>query len=56
MSFIGKFRDECFSLEWYRSRPEAKAIRESWDGTETGRVPELSGNGLVSSTNKCGSS
>ncbi len=27
-SFNGKFRDECLSLEWFRSRQEAKAIIE----------------------------
>jgi hypothetical protein len=29
-SFNGKFRDECLSLEWFRSRPEAKVIIETW--------------------------
>jgi len=29
-SFNGKFRDECLSLEWSRSRAEAKIIIESW--------------------------
>ena len=29
-SFTGKFRDECLSLEWFRSRAEAKVIIESW--------------------------
>lgn len=29
-SFNGKFRDECLSLEWFRSRPEAKAVIETW--------------------------
>ncbi len=29
-SFNGKFRDECLSLEWFRSRQEAKIIIESW--------------------------
>ena len=29
-SFNGKFRDECLSLEWFRSRAEAKAIIEAW--------------------------
>jgi putative transposase len=29
-SFNGKFRDECLSLEWFRSRTEAKVIIESW--------------------------
>jgi putative transposase len=29
-SFNGRFRDECLSLEWFRSRREAKAIIEVW--------------------------
>src|SRR5215207_1599342 len=29
-SFNGKFRDECLTLEWFRSRPEAMAVIESW--------------------------
>ena len=29
-SLIGKFRDECLSLEWFRSRTEAKVVIESW--------------------------
>src|SRR5262245_7591505 len=29
-SFNGKFRDECLSLEWFRTRAEAKIIIESW--------------------------
>jgi putative transposase len=29
-SFNGKFRDECLSLEWFRSRAEAKVIIEQW--------------------------
>lgn len=29
-SFNGKFRDECLSLEWFRSRAEAKATIEAW--------------------------
>jgi putative transposase len=29
-SFNGKFRDECLSLEWFRSRAEAKIVIESW--------------------------
>ncbi len=31
-SFNGKFRDECLSLEWFRSRAEAKAVIETWRG------------------------
>jgi len=29
-SFNGKFRDECLSLEWFRSRAEAKPVIEAW--------------------------
>ena len=29
-SFNGKFRDECLSVEWFRSRREAKVVIESW--------------------------
>jgi len=29
-SFNGKFRDECLSLEWFRSRREAAVVIESW--------------------------
>jgi len=29
-SFNGKFRDECLSLEWFRSRAEAKVLIEGW--------------------------
>lgn len=29
-SFNGKFRDRCLSMEWFRSREEAKAIIETW--------------------------
>ena len=29
-SFNGKFRDECLSLEWFRSRDEAKVLIETW--------------------------
>lgn len=29
-SFNGKFRDECLSLEWFRSRVEAKIVIETW--------------------------
>ena len=27
-SFNGKFRDECLSMEWFRSRMEAKVVIE----------------------------
>jgi len=29
-SFNGKFRDECLSVEWFRSRREAQVIIEAW--------------------------
>lgn len=29
-SFNGKLRDECLSLEWFRSRAEAKVVIEAW--------------------------
>jgi putative transposase len=29
-SLNGKFRDECLSLEWFRSRAEAKVVIEIW--------------------------
>ena len=29
-SFNGKFRDECLSLEWFRSRVEARVVIETW--------------------------
>ena len=40
-SFNGKFRDECLSLEWFRSRAEAKAVIESWRRhyNDLGRLP-----------------
>jgi putative transposase len=31
-SFNGKLRDECLSLEWFRSRKEAAVIIEAWRG------------------------
>ena len=29
-SFNGKLRDECLSLEWFRSRAEARIVIEAW--------------------------
>ena len=29
-SFNSKFRDECLSVEWFRSRAEAKVVIETW--------------------------
>ena len=40
----GKFRDECLSLEWFRSRAEAKVLIEEWRRPSTRYVfqPRLS--------------
>jgi putative transposase len=35
-SFNGKFRDECLSLEWFRSRAEAHRNMEVGDGEVPG--------------------
>jgi putative transposase len=32
-SFNGKFRDECLSMEWFRSRTEAQVVIEDWRRT-----------------------
>ena len=29
-SFNGRLRDECLSLEWFRSRDEARVVIETW--------------------------
>ncbi len=29
-SFNGKFRDECLSMEWFRTRREARIVIETW--------------------------
>jgi putative transposase len=29
-SFNGRFRDECLSMEWFRTRREAAAVVETW--------------------------
>jgi putative transposase len=29
-SFNGRFRDECLSVEWFRSRPQARVVIEAW--------------------------
>jgi putative transposase len=41
-SFNGKFRDECLSLEWFRSRAEAKIIIETWRRHYNGVRPHSS--------------
>jgi transposase InsO family protein len=42
-SFNGKFRDECLSLEWFRTRAEAKVISRIGVNTTTpcGRIRAL---------------
>jgi putative transposase len=44
-SFNGRFRDECLSVERFRSRIEAKAVIESCAGTTTTTVPSLASAG-----------
>lgn len=29
-SFNGRFRDECLNIEWFRTRPEARVVIETW--------------------------
>ena len=41
-SFNGKFRDECLSLEWFRSRVEAKVMIETWRRHYNGVRPHSS--------------
>jgi putative transposase len=41
-SFNGKFRDECLSLEWFRTRREAKIVIESWRQHYNGVRPHMS--------------
>ena len=41
-SFNGKFRDECLSLEWFRSRAEAKVVIEIWRRRAPAFEPRLS--------------
>ena len=41
-SFNDKFRDECLSLEWFRSREEAKVLIESWRAHYNGVRPHSS--------------
>ena len=42
-SFNGKFRDECLSLEWFRSRAEAKIVIENWRRHFTSQLPPACG-------------
>jgi len=41
-SFNGRFRDECLSLEWFRSRREAQVIIEAWRQHYNGVRPHSS--------------
>lgn len=41
-SFNGKFRDECLSMEWFRSRAEAKVVIETWRRHYNGVRPHSS--------------
>lgn len=41
-SFNGKFRDECLSMEWFRSRTEAKVVIEDWRRTYNEVLPHSS--------------
>ena len=38
-SFNGKFRDECLSMEWFRTRREAPQRSRPGDSTTTPSVP-----------------
>ena len=46
-SFNGKFRGECLSLEWFRTRREAKIVIESWRQHYNGVHPHMSLNYLT---------
>lgn len=46
-SFNGKFRDECLSVEWFRSRAEAKVIIEAWRQHYNAVRPHMSLNYLT---------
>ena len=46
-SFNGKFRDECLSLEWFRTRREAKIVIETWRQHYNGVRPHMSLNYLT---------
>jgi transposase len=46
-SFNGKFRDECLSLEWFRTRREGKILIESWRQHYNGVRPHMSLNYLT---------
>ena len=46
-SFNGKLRDECLSLEWFRTRAEAKIIIETWRRHYNAVRPHMSLNYLT---------
>ena len=46
-SFNGKFRDECLSVEWFRTRAEAKIIIETWRQHYNAVRPHMSLNYLT---------
>lgn len=46
-SFNGKLRDDCLSVEWFRSRAEAKIIIESWRQHYNAVKPHMSMNYLT---------
>ena len=46
-SFNGKLRDECLSLEWFRSRREAKVLIEAWRRHYNEARPHMSLNYLT---------
>ena len=48
-SFNGKFRDECLSVEWFRTRAEAKILIESWRHHYNAVRPHMSLNYLTPS-------
>ena len=53
-SFNGKLRDECLSLEWFRSRREAAVITEAWRRHYNAVRPHSSLNDLTPSEFKQG--
>ena len=57
-SFNGKFRDECLSMEWFRSREEARVVIECWRQHYNAVRPHSSLKNLTPNTFRlqCGSS
>jgi putative transposase len=46
-SFNGRFRDECLSLEWFRTRREARTLIETWRRHYNERRPHSRLGGLT---------